>query len=76
MPVQSQMYPQLHQHPTGFQPSNNINERNNLSPFETKLKQLEEMGFQNRNKNIELLIKHGGDLLETVKEILPGVESF
>jgi len=41
-----------------------------LTAFETKLKQLEEMGFLVRNKNIELLIKNGGDLLVTVKNLL------
>jgi len=40
------------------------------SPFESKLKQLEEMGFSDRTANIELLIKHGGNLLKSVKALL------
>lgn len=41
-----------------------------LSPFESKLKQLEEMGFVNRQKNIEFLVRSKGDMLETVKFLL------
>jgi len=41
-----------------------------LTSFETKLNQLGEMGFLNKNKNIELLIKNGGDILVTVKNLL------
>jgi len=40
------------------------------SPFETKLKQLEEMGFLNRPHNIELLVKYHGDMVQTVKVLL------
>jgi len=40
------------------------------SPFESKLKQLEEMGFRDRSANIALLIKHNGNLLKSVKELL------
>lgn len=39
-------------------------------PFQVKLGQLEEMGFTNRSKNIESLIKNSGDVLKTVKELL------
>jgi len=41
-----------------------------LTAFESKLKQLGEMGFLDKNKNIELLIKNGGDILVTVKNLL------
>jgi len=40
------------------------------SPFQSKLIQLEEMGFRDRTANIELLIKHGGNLLKSVKDLL------
>jgi len=41
-----------------------------ISPFEAKLRQLEEMGFINKQKNIELLVKHKGDMLQAVKFLL------
>lgn len=41
-----------------------------LSPFEAKLKQLEEMGFVNKQRNIETLVKTQGDMLESVKLLL------
>lgn len=40
------------------------------SSFEAKLAKLEEMGFSDRRKNIVLLVRHNGDLLETVKQLL------
>jgi len=40
------------------------------SPFENKLKQLEEMGFPNRARNIEALVKHNGDMTFVVKDLL------
>jgi len=40
------------------------------SPFESKLKQLEEMGFPNRARNIELLVKRKGDMIHVVKDLL------
>jgi len=40
------------------------------SPFEVKLKQLEDMGFTDRARNIELLIKHNGQLVTVVKTLL------
>lgn len=39
-------------------------------PFQEKLKQLEEMGFSNRAKNVEVLVKNGGDILKAVKDLL------
>lgn len=39
-------------------------------PFEHKLKQLEEMGFSNRAKNIEYLVKRNGDMILVVKDLL------
>ena len=41
-----------------------------LSPFEAKLKQLEEMGFVNRERNIETLVKRSGDLVKTIRDLL------
>jgi len=41
-----------------------------ISPFEAKLKQLEEMGFTNKQRNIEMLVKHKGDMLQAVKYLL------
>ena len=38
--------------------------------FEVKLCQLEEMGFSNKELNIQLLINFKGDLLNTVKALL------
>jgi len=39
-------------------------------PFESKLKQLEEMGFTERSVNIALLVQYGGDLLAVVRDLL------
>jgi len=38
--------------------------------FQQKIKQLEEMGFSSRTRNIEVLLKHNGDLIQCVKELL------
>jgi len=40
------------------------------SPFESKLKQLEEMGFSNRVRNIEFLVMRKGDMIHVVKDLL------
>jgi len=40
------------------------------SPFESKLKQLEEMGFINRGRNIEVLVKNKGDMVLVVRDLL------
>jgi len=40
------------------------------SSFEQKLKQLAEMGFTNRERNIKLLVKYNGDMLHVVKDLL------
>jgi len=39
-------------------------------PFEVKLQQLEEMGFQNKPRNIELMVKYGGDMMQVVRDLL------
>jgi len=41
-----------------------------LSSFEAKLAQLAEMGFLNRGRNIELLVKCKGDMIEVVRYLL------
>jgi len=41
-----------------------------LTPFEMKVKQLEEMGFLNKAKNVELLVKYNGDMVRTVRDLL------
>jgi len=40
------------------------------SEFEAKLKQLNEMGFVDRRRNIELLVKNKGDMVNVVKDLL------
>jgi len=40
------------------------------SPFESKLNQLEEMGFSNKTRNIEFLVKRKGDMIHVVKDLL------
>jgi len=47
--------------------NNNVNVNDS---FQAKLKQLEEMGFNQRTKNIEALITNGGDILKAVKQLL------
>jgi len=39
-------------------------------PFESKLQQLDEMGFSNRVSNIALLVRHNGDMLAVVRDLL------
>jgi len=41
-----------------------------ISNLESKLHQLQEMGFGNDEQNTELLTKHNGDLLLTVKDLI------
>jgi len=41
-----------------------------ISPFEIKVKQLEEMGFLERATNIELLVKYRGDIVQVIKKLL------
>jgi len=41
-----------------------------VSPFELKVQQLEEMGFSNRALNIQLLIQTKGDIIQVVKKLL------
>jgi len=40
------------------------------SPFEGQLKQLEDMGFSDRQKNLQLLVKNNGDMINVVQELL------
>jgi type IV secretory pathway VirB10-like protein len=40
------------------------------SAFEAKLRQLEEMGFMNREANVELLVKRKGDMVLVVRDLL------
>jgi len=44
--------------------------KTSTSPFEAKLQQLEEMGFLNRQRNIELLVKWKGDMITVVMDLL------
>jgi len=39
-------------------------------PVELQLRQLEEMGFSDRKKNRGLLVKHHGDIVATIRELL------
>jgi len=39
-------------------------------PFESKLKQLEDMGFTERSVNIALLVQYSGDMLAVVRDLL------
>jgi hypothetical protein len=41
-----------------------------VSAFEAKLHQLEEMGFVTKERNVELLVKHKGDMIAVVKDLL------
>jgi len=41
-----------------------------IDPFTAKLNQLNDMGFTNRERNINLLMKHKGDLVAVVKDLL------
>jgi len=45
-------------------------ESKKIDPFTSKLNQLEEMGFTNRTQNVNLMMKHRGDLVAVVKELL------
>jgi len=40
------------------------------SPFEVKLKQLEDMGFSDKQRNVELMVKNNGDMLQVVRDLL------
>lgn len=39
-------------------------------PFETKLQQLEEIGFHDKQKNVELLVRFHGDVVAVVRHLL------
>jgi len=41
-----------------------------ISAFEAKLQQLEEMGFSDRPRNVELLVKCNGDMVSVVRDLL------
>ena len=45
-------------------------EQEELTPFEQKLKQLQDMGFYNRDENIRLLVNNRGDIVRTVAQLL------
>jgi hypothetical protein len=45
-------------------------ERRPLSPIEVMLETLENMGFSDRRRNIEVLVRHGCDLTNAVNELL------
>jgi hypothetical protein len=58
--------------PSSSSSSNNNNASSSSinSVFEAKLKQLEEMGFVDRQKNIEVLVKHQADIPSAIRELL------
>jgi len=41
-----------------------------ISAFEAKLNQLEEMGFSDRPRNVQLLVKWNGDMVAVVKDLV------
>jgi len=45
-------------------------EQPKISAFEAKLQQLEEMGFSDRPRNIQLLVKWNGDMVLVVRDLL------
>jgi len=47
-----------------------VEEKKEVTLFESKLQQLEEMGFESRALNIELLVKYKGDMIATVRNLL------
>jgi hypothetical protein len=47
-----------------------IQEQPKISAFEAKLHQLEEMGFCDRSKNTQLLVKCNGDMVTVVRLLL------
>jgi len=74
-PIQQKVYPEVREEskqevdedPESNSNSNPIREE---FPFQLKLRQLEEMGFSSRSRNIEVLIRNGGDVLRAVKDLL------
>jgi len=46
------------------------NNNNNSSKFADGIKSLEEMGFCEKEKNIQLMIKHNGDVMRVVQDLL------
>jgi len=55
--------------PQIIQPKEEIRREDEL-PFQSKMKQLEDMGFLSQSKNIEVLIQNRGDVLKAVKDLL------
>jgi len=51
-------------------PAEPAKEKSEISPFESKLVLLEEMGFPDRQGNVKLLVKHTGDMVLVIKELL------
>jgi hypothetical protein len=41
-----------------------------ISKFEAGLRQIEEMGFCNKEKNIQLMIKNNGDVMKVIQDLL------
>jgi len=65
------LYPRVDREEHVNQPSYpRVNEDRGARMFEEKLKQLEEMGFLSRTRNIEVLIKNNGNILQSVKDLL------
>jgi len=47
-------------------PENFPTEKQTVSPFQDKLKKLQELGFTNQKKNVDCLLKTNGELVEAV----------
>jgi len=56
--------------PTKIEPQKPVEVPKEKTKFEMALDQVEEMGFRERDLNIQLLIKFNGDLLKVVQELL------
>jgi len=58
---------------TSSNDNNEVKNENSSRPFtrfELLLKRLEDMGFNDRKRNIEVLVKYGGDLTTAIQELL------
>lgn len=51
-------------------PKEDLQEQPKVSAFEAKLQQLEEMGFFDRSKNVQLLVRCNGDMVTVVRLLL------
>jgi len=45
-------------------------EQNSVNPFEQQLETIESMGFVDRERNIELLVKYNGEIFPVIQELL------